>query len=83
MASNSPYRLQKVDFFPIVSPLLNFASNVTSQFGEDGIIQRIFEIIPPSHKYCVEFGAWDGKYFSNCYNLIVNKGWSGAFIEAN
>lgn len=62
--------------------LHKFASDVTSQFGEDGIIEKIFEILPESDKWCVEFGAWDGKKFSNTYNLIANKGWSAVLIEA-
>ena len=58
-----------------------YAKNVTSQSGEDGILQRIFEIIPNGDKFCCEFGAWDGKKYSNTYQLIANKGWSGVLIE--
>jgi len=63
--------------------LSQFSNNVVSQFGEDGILQRIFEILPDTNKWCVEFGAWDGKYLSNCYNLISNFDWNGVMIEAN
>lgn len=77
------YKLQKANFFNVNSPLLHFQNNVTSQSGEDGIIEYIFTIINPENRYCVEFGAWDGKYLSNCYNLIQNKEWNGLFIEAN
>lgn len=59
------------------------ASNVTSQFGEDGIISKILELIKPINRWCVEFGAWDGKYLSNTWNLINNKGWSGVLIEGD
>ena len=76
-------KLSLVRFFELDSPLLKYARNVTSQNGEDGIIEQIMEVISPQHKYCVEFGAWDGKHFSNCHNLIMNKSWSGAMIEAN
>lgn len=79
----APFRLEQVSFFDIRSPLLASASNATSQCGEDGIIQKIFEIIGLNHKYCVEFGAWDGKFMSNCWNLVANKGWAGVFIEGN
>ncbi len=81
--NDQPYRLEQVAFFEIDSPLLQFAKDVASQNGEDGILERIFEIAPPEHRYCVEFGAWDGKYLSNCWNLIANRGWSGCLIEAN
>jgi hypothetical protein len=63
--------------------LLDHRFNVESQFGEDGIIEKIFEVIEPTTKWCVEFGAWDGKHFSNTYNLIANKGWRGVLIEGN
>jgi len=62
--------------------LLNYKKTITSQFGEDGIIEKIFEIIKPTNKWCVEFGAGDGKYLSNTWNLI-NKGWTGILIESN
>ena len=80
--SNLTFRLEKVNFFEIESPLLNYRYNKVSQDGEDGIIERMLEIISPINNYCVEFGAWDGKYFSNCYNLIEKK-WHGCFIEGN
>uniref|UniRef100_Q3ASK6 Uncharacterized protein n=1 Tax=Chlorobium chlorochromatii (strain CaD3) TaxID=340177 RepID=Q3ASK6_CHLCH len=30
----------------------------------------------------MNFGAWDGKHFSNCNHLIANQ-WKGCFIEGN
>lgn len=81
--SSTPYRFEQVSFFQVQSPLLKFSKNVASQCGEDGIIEKIFEIISPANNYCVEFGAWDGKILSNCWNLVANKGWSGLFIEGN
>lgn len=63
--------------------LLNHSNNVVSQYGEDGILSKIFEIIPDLNRWCVEFGAWDGKFLSNTWNLIENKGWSAVMIEAN
>jgi hypothetical protein len=63
--------------------LLSFARNVVSQTGEDGILNKIFEVMGIKHGWCVEFGAWDGKHLSNTYNLIANNGWSGVLIEAD
>jgi hypothetical protein len=60
-----------------------YRRDVTSQNGEDGIIERIFEIIGPANRWCVEFGAWDGKLYSNTWNLIVNRGWTGLLIEGS
>ena len=76
-------KLEIYRYFEHSSPLLQFQSNVASQAGEDGIIERIMELLLPSQRFCVEFGAWDGELYSNCYNLLKNKGWSGVMIEAN
>lgn len=58
-----------------------FAYNVNSQHGEDGILEAIFNKIGTTSKYAIEFGGWDGIYLSNIRNLIVEKGFSGLFIE--
>jgi len=63
--------------------LQKFRRNVASQRGEDGIIEKIFEIAGVNNRYCVEFGAWDGKLHSNTWNLLKNCGWRGLLIEAN
>ncbi|MDB5812092.1 MAG: hypothetical protein JWN94_4214 [Betaproteobacteria bacterium] len=81
--NETPHRLEQVSFYKVESPLLAFGKNVVSQCGEDGIIERIFEIVKPANQYCVEFGAWDGKYLSNCWNLVTNRDWEGCFIEGN
>lgn len=57
--------------------------NVTSYEGEDGVLEYLFSLIGQGSKYCVEFGARDGKAGSNTYNLIANHGWSGLLIEAD
>lgn len=58
-----------------------YRRNVTSQNGEDGIIERIFDVIGTANRWCVEFGAWDGKHHSNTWNLIREHGWSAVLIE--
>ena len=58
-----------------------YARDVTSQFGEDGIINEILNRIGRRNRWCVEFGAWDGKYLSNTWTLINNEHWSGVLIE--
>lgn len=62
--------------------LLEYARNFYSQNGEDGIIERIFDIIGTTSKYCCEFGAWDGVRLSNT-RLLLLSGWKGCLIEAN
>jgi len=59
------------------------AHNINSQFGEDGVIEKIFEIIPPANRWCVEFGAWDGVYLSNTCHLVRDLGWDGVLIEGS
>jgi hypothetical protein len=54
-----------------------------SQHGEDGILERIFEVLEISKGWCAELGAWDGIRYSNTHYLIKNKGWSAVLIEAN
>lgn len=61
--------------------LIDFAYNVYSQFGEDGIIEKIFEIIGAESKIAVEFGASNGLSLSNTANLFINQGWKSVLIE--
>lgn len=66
-----------------MSGLLDFRRSVYSQNGEDGVIAEIFRRLPESiPKWYVEFGAWDGRYGSNCYALAV-AGWRGVMIEGD
>lgn len=77
-------QLQKRDLTnPRSTYLRAFRGNLTSQCGEDGILEKIFSLLGATNKYCVEFGAWDGKLFSNVYNLLTNCGWTGTLIEGN
>lgn len=63
--------------------LSQHAHSVTSQRGEDGILEALINHLPDTDSWCVEFGCWDGKYLSNTYNLIANKSYSGVLIEGS
>jgi hypothetical protein len=64
--------------------LFEYAMNVYSQFGEDGIVQKIFEVIGTESKIAVEFGAWDGIYLSNTANLWTKDiAWQAILIEGD
>lgn len=64
--------------------LLDFRKNKTSQFGEDGIIEKVLEILPKENNpWCVEFGAWDGLFCSNTNQLITEKGFKAVLIEGD
>jgi hypothetical protein len=62
--------------------LLDHSRNIHSQSGEDGILEQIFQILPPRDKrWCVEFGAWDGEYLSNTTHLIDTHDFGAVLIE--
>lgn len=61
--------------------LLDYQSNVYSQSGEDGILAAILERLP-TDRWCVEFGAWDGRHLSNTRRLIED-GYSAVLIEGD
>lgn len=63
--------------------LKDYACNVYSQKGEDGIIEQVLKIIDEIDFWCVEFGAWDAQYMSNTFNLIKSKNYSAILIEAD
>jgi len=63
--------------------LQKFRRDVTSQCGEDGIVEKIFEILGVTDKWCVEFGAWDGKHYSNSWALINHDGWNAVLVEGD
>ena len=70
--------------------LIKYARDVTSQSGEDGIIEKIFQMLPfdstkRSVRYCVDVGAWDGQHLSNTFHLLScnSEKWKGLLIEAN
>jgi len=62
--------------------LLEHYRNEYSQAGEDGILEKIFSILPQSVKpWCVEFGAWDGEHLSNTTSLIEKQQFAAVLIE--
>ena len=63
--------------------LLEYKRDVHSHDGEDGIVEKILELIPAKNEWCVEFGAWDGIYLSNTRNLIENHGFAAVLREGS
>ena len=65
--------------------LNSFRSNTYSQNGEDGLISEILRRLPPPttniHRWCCEFGAWDGLYLSNTARLIREENYHAVLIE--
>jgi 2-O-methyltransferase len=70
-----------------LSPLQSFRETITpfneySQFGEDGIIEAVFNKIGTVNRWVLECGAADGVFFSNSRRLI-QAGWDALLIEAD
>ena len=58
-----------------------YRSNITSQFGENGILAYLISAFPNIPKTCLEVGASDGIENSNTNPLWTN-GWKALLIEA-
>ncbi|MBL9096563.1 MAG: hypothetical protein JNK07_06515, partial [Alphaproteobacteria bacterium] len=51
------------------NPLDVHRRNVTSQCGEDGLIEHLLTLMPATPKTCLEVGAGDGISLSNTNTL--------------
>lgn len=63
--------------------LIALEKGVFSQGAEEAMIERVFGLITPRHRFSVEFGAGDGLRNSNTARLLREQGWSGVMIEAS
>ncbi len=67
----------------MLSDLKAFERRVYSQYGEDGVIERIFSCIGETNRFFVEFGAGDGVWLSNTAHLRLDCGWAGLLMDGN
>jgi hypothetical protein len=67
----------------MLSDLKAFERRVYSQYGEDGVIERIFSCIGETNRFFVEFGAGDGVSLSNTAHLRLDRGWTGLLMDGN
>jgi hypothetical protein len=65
-----------------VPNLRAYEFKVFSQWGEDGIIQRLIDVVPMAEQTFIEFGASDFQE-SNCRFLLMNNNWSGFVIDGS
>lgn len=65
--------------------LADHATNVHSQYGEDGILAELIRRLGVEHRtnWCAEVGAWDGVFLSNTCNLVVAHGYQAVLIEGD
>jgi hypothetical protein len=62
--------------------LQDYEYKVFSQWGEDGIIQKLISSIEIKHRTFIEFGVEDF-IESNCRYLMMNNKWSGFVIDGS
>lgn len=63
--------------------LSEFAQNRNSQTGEDGIVAKALSLLPNPNRWCIEFGAWNGQFLSNTFDLVNRQGYSTLLIEGD
>lgn len=64
--------------------LNRYASNATSQHGEDGILEYIIHCLGErAVRIACEVGAWDGVAASNTFRLWHELGWRAVLIEGD
>jgi hypothetical protein len=47
------------------------------------VLEKIFEVSPPTRRLAIEFGAGDGVTNSTVRRLFLHKGWRGLLIEGS
>lgn len=63
--------------------LNEFQSSATSQHGENGILEKLFQAIGVENRTLVDVGAFDLKKLSNVYPLWNQAGWRAVLVEGN
>ena len=61
--------------------LKKYKKNITSQYGENGIISEILNRLDIKSGTLIEFGASDGVWMSNTNHLLKTGNWNCVYIE--
>jgi hypothetical protein len=61
-------------------PLSDSEFQVFSQWGEDGIIQKLIQHVPVKHRTFIEFGV-ENFVEANCRFLMINNHWRGYVLD--
>lgn len=78
----TPFTEGILQLSPRADSLLRRGANLTSQFGEDGLIEASLDLFGVANRWCFEVGAADGLFYSNTHRLRL-EGWSAVLIEAD
>ncbi len=62
--------------------LRDYEFKVFSQWGEDGILQRLINVVEIKNRTFIEFGVEDF-FESNCRYLLMKDNWSGLVIDGS
>jgi len=60
-----------------------FALSPVNGTTDEGLIEKIFQVIEPKSGFCIEFGAGNGEDFLGVRYLIKKHNFSALLIEAN
>ena len=63
-------------------PISDTEFQVFSQWGEDGIIQKLVQHVPMKHKTFIEFGV-ENFVEANCRFLMINNHWRGYVLDGS
>ena len=74
--------LSKLNSSLSAKSIREYEFRVFSQWGEDGIIQRLTEVIDIKNKTFIEFGVEDF-FESNCRYLMTKDNWSGFVMDGS
>lgn len=57
-----------------------YEKSLYSEYGEDGILAKLFQLIPPKNRYFVHLGSGDGSHLSATY-LLRLQDWKGLLLD--
>ncbi len=71
-----------------IAPIFGFCSidlrlyekSLYSEYGEDGVLAKLFQLVPPKNKYLVHLGAGDGSNLSSS-NLLRLQDWKCLLLD--
>ena len=63
-------------------PIRECEFGIFSQWGEDGVIQKLIQAVPIAHRTFIEFGVEDFSE-SNCRYLLLNDHWRGYVLDGS